>query len=198
MIVIDEAGALVEYLPDFLDEVERRGLRDELEAARPCFDRDKLVMYGREVHSPRLVCAFGDEGLRYRYSGVERTTRPWPARLGALAQRLSALAEHGFNYALVNWYRDGDDYLGWHADKEADLEPDASIASVSLGATRRFLLRDKKGKGDRTVEVMLADGSLLWMRGTTQRLWKHSLPKQAGVDTPRWNITFRVIRRQAA
>jgi alkylated DNA repair dioxygenase AlkB len=190
VIVIDEDGAQVEYLPDFLDGEERRRVRAELEAAAGVFDRDVLTLYGRRVPSPRLVCAFGDDGLRYRYSGVERVTRPWPPSLRALRDRL----REPFNYVLANWYRDGNDYLGWHSDKEADLVPDASIASVSLGATRRFLLRDRKGKGERTVEVLLEDGSLLWMRGTTQRKWKHSVPRQPGVSEPRYNLTFRRVR----
>jgi alkylated DNA repair dioxygenase AlkB len=191
LIILDEEGALVEYLPDFLDGDERRALREEIVAAKESFDRDVLTMYGRTVQSPRLVCAFGDEGLRYRYSGVERATRPWTPAMRALRQKL----DENLNYALVNWYRDGNDYLGWHSDKERDLVAGAPIASVSLGATRRFLLRDRKGKGDRTVEVMVEDGSLLWMRGTTQQQWKHSLPRQPSVKGPRWNLTFRQVAR---
>jgi alkylated DNA repair dioxygenase AlkB len=193
VIVLDEDGALVEYLPDFLDAGERRALRQELVAAQAHFDRDVLTMYGRKVQSPRLVCAFGDEGLRYRYSGVERPTRPWTPAMRALRARLDG----NLNYALVNWYRDGNDYLGWHADKEKDLERGAPIASVSLGATRRFLLRDRKGKGERTLEVSVEDGSLLWMRGTTQEKWKHSVPRQPSVTDPRWNLTFRQIKGHA-
>jgi alkylated DNA repair dioxygenase AlkB len=191
VIVIDEDSAQVEYVPDFLDADERRRVRGELEEAASSFDRDVLTLYGRAVQSPRLVCAFGDDGLRYRYSGVERVTRPWPPSLRGLRDRL----DPGFNYVLANWYRDGNDYLGWHSDKEADLVPLASIASISLGAARRFLLRDRKGKGDRTVEILLQDGSLLWMRGTTQQKWKHSLPRQACVSEPRYNLTFRQVIR---
>jgi DNA oxidative demethylase len=191
LIVLDEAGAFVEYLPDFLDENERRALRGELEAAQQLFDRDVLTMYGRKIQSPRLVCAFGDDGLRYRYSGVERRTHPWTPALRALRDRL----DPSLNYALVNWYRDGNDYLGWHSDKEADLVREAPIAGVSLGATRRFLLRDRKGKGERTLEVLVEDGSVLWMRGATQQLWKHCVPRQPAVAAPRWNLTYRQVAR---
>jgi alkylated DNA repair dioxygenase AlkB len=189
VIVLDEAGALVEYRPDFLSPEERARLRAEIVGLGALFDRDRLTLYGRTVDSPRLVCAFGDEGLRYRYSGVERETRPWPPELREVRDRLG----EPFNYALVNWYRDGEDYIGWHSDKESDLALGASIASLSLGAQRRFVLRDRKGKGDRTIELLLGDGSLLWMRGETQRRWKHSLPKQKDVREPRWNVTFRQI-----
>jgi alkylated DNA repair dioxygenase AlkB len=111
----------------------------------------------------------------------------------ALRERLTAMAGHPFNYALANWYRNGDDYIGWHSDKEADLAPDASIASISLGAERPFLLRDRRGKGPRTIEVTLGDGSLLWMKGETQRRWKHSLPRRRSLSEPRFNLTFRQI-----
>lgn len=194
MFILDEDGACVEYLPGFLEEDERRRLAAELEAARQRFEPDRLTLYGREVASPRLVCAFGDPGLRYRYSGVKRPAHPWPPELLRLRDRLQALAGHPFNYALVNFYRSGDDYIGWHSDKEADLAPEASIASLSLGATRPFWLRDRRGKGERTIEVMLEDGSLLWMKGETQKKWKHSLPRRRSVAEARWNITFRLVR----
>jgi alkylated DNA repair dioxygenase AlkB len=191
--VLDEEGALVEYYADFLDGEERRLLRAELQGARASFAPDRLTLYGRSLESPRLVCAFGDAGLTYRYSGVERRTQPWLPSLLALRDRLVALAGHPFNYALANWYRNGDDYIGWHSDKEADLAPDASIASISLGAERPFLLRDRRGKGTRTIAVTLADGSLLWMLGETQRRWKHSLPRRRALSEPRFNLTFRQI-----
>jgi alkylated DNA repair dioxygenase AlkB len=194
-IVLDEEGALVEYYADFLDGQERRALRAELEGAQASFAPDRVTLYGRSFASPRLVCAFGDAGLIYRYSGVERPTQPWLPSLLALRDRLAALAAHPFNYALANWYRNGDDYMGWHSDKEADLAPQASIASISLGAERPFLLRDRRGKGARTIEVTLGDGSLLWMKGETQQRWKHSLPRRRALSEPRLNLTFRQILR---
>lgn len=195
-IIDDERGALVEYLPDFLDTGEREGLRSELEAARGLFDRDRLTMYGRVSESPRLVCAFGDEGLRYRYAGVDRPTHPWPVRLREARDRVADLVGHPFDYALVNLYRDGNDYIGWHADKVADLEPGSCIASLSLGAERPFQLRDKAGRGDLR-EILLADGSLLLMRGATQRYYKHQLPARRGVANARFNVTLRHLRGRA-
>lgn len=190
-IIDDPRGAIVDHVADFLDADERRALRAEIEQAKAKFDRDRVVIFGKTVDSPRLVCAFGDDGLRYRYAGVDRATAPWLPRLRAVRDRLAALAGHAFNYALVNWYRDGNDCIGWHSDKEADLAPEASIASLSLGAARTFLLRDRDG--GTTHEVVLADGSLLWMRGTTQQFFKHSLPRRKAITEPRFNITFRQI-----
>jgi alkylated DNA repair dioxygenase AlkB len=193
-ILDDPRGAIVDHVADFLDADDRRALRAELEQASGSFDRDRVLIFGKPVDSPRLVRAFGDDGLRYRYAGVDRETAPWLPRLRAVRDRLVELAGHPFNYALVNWYRDGNDYIGWHSDKEADLAPEASIASLSLGAARPFLLRDRAG--GQTHEVLLADGSLLWMRGTTQHHFKHALPRRKAITEPRFNVTFRLIAGQ--
>lgn len=190
-ILDDPRGALVEYFAGFLGEAERAAVRTELEQAGGRFDQDQVSLYGRTIPSPRLVCAFGDEGLRYRYAGVDRTTHPWPPQLRAARDRIAALAGHAFNYALVNWYRSGDDYIGWHSDKVSDLAPGSTIASLSLGAARPFLLRERSGGEAR--EVVLADGSLLLMRGSCQQHYKHSLPRRRGVSGVRYNVTFRLV-----
>jgi len=191
-IIDDSDGAIVEYLAELLDAGERSALLAELEQVRGRFDRDRVVMYGKTIDSPRLVCAFGDDGLRYRYAGVDRSTHPWPPHLRATRDRIAALAGHPFNYALVNLYRTGDDYIGWHADKVSDLMPGSAIASLSLGAVRPFQLRHKTSGAAH--EVMLASGSLLVMRGTCQQFYKHSLPRRRGVTEARYNVTFRHVR----
>ncbi|PCC72212.1 Alkylated DNA repair dioxygenase AlkB [Nannocystis exedens] len=191
--IIDDAdGAIVDYDPEFLDAGERTALLAELAQVRDRFDRDRVVMYGKTIDSPRLVCAFGDDGLHYRYAGVDRTTHPWPPRLRAARDRIAAVCGHSLNYALVNLYRTGDDYIGWHADKVSDLVPGSAIASLSLGAARPFQLRHKATGADH--EVLLASGSLLIMRGTCQQFYKHALPRRRGVTEPRFNVTFRHVR----
>ncbi|MGN6105296.1 MAG: alpha-ketoglutarate-dependent dioxygenase AlkB family protein [Kofleriaceae bacterium] len=187
----DDRGVRVDYLAELLEPELRAAVRAELDQAAPLFDRDRVVLYGRAIDSPRLVCAFGDDGLRYRYAGVDRSTHPWPAQLRVVRDRIAALVGHAFNYALVNWYRDGGDYIGWHSDKEEDLVPGAAIASLSLGAARPFQLRDKR-TGE-THEIVLADGSLLVMAGTTQQHYKHALPRRRGIAQPRFNATFRNV-----
>jgi alkylated DNA repair dioxygenase AlkB len=191
-IIDDSDGAIVEYFSELLAAGDRSALLAELAQARDRFDRDRVLMYGKTIDSPRMVCAFGDDGLHYRYAGVDRTTHPWPPHLRAARDRIAALCGHPFNYALVNLYQTGDDYIGWHADKVSDLVPGSSIASLSLGAVRPFQLRHKSSGA--THEVMLASGSLLVMRGTCQQFYKHSLPRRRGVTEPRFNITFRQVR----
>ncbi|WP_434422813.1 alpha-ketoglutarate-dependent dioxygenase AlkB family protein [Nannocystis pusilla] len=191
-IIADADGALVDYDAEFLGADERTALLAELARVQDRFDRDRVVMYGKTVDSPRMVCAFGDDGLHYRYAGVDRTTHPWPPHLRAARDRIAAACGHPFNYALVNLYRTGDDYIGWHADKVSDLVPGSAIASLSLGAARPFQLRHKSS--GELHEVLLASGSLLVMRGTCQQFYKHSLPRRRGVSEARFNVTFRHVR----
>ncbi|MBZ5713749.1 alpha-ketoglutarate-dependent dioxygenase AlkB family protein [Nannocystis pusilla] len=191
-IIDDSDGAIVEYASEFLAAGDRSALLAELTQARDRFDRDRVLMYGKTIDAPRMVCAFGDDGLHYRYAGVDRTTHPWPPHLRGARDRIAAVCGHPFNYALVNLYQTGDDYIGWHADKVSDLVPGSSIASLSLGAARPFQLRHKSSGAAH--EVMLASGSLLVMRGTCQQFYKHSLPRRRGVTEPRFNITFRHVR----
>jgi alkylated DNA repair dioxygenase AlkB len=101
-----------------------------------------------------------------------------------------------FNSVLLNLYRDGSDAMGYHADDEPELGPDPVIASVSLGATRRFVLRPRKEKGTTPArELLLTSGSLLVMREGLQRAWVHGVPRQRGVSAPRMNLTFRDVGR---
>jgi alkylated DNA repair dioxygenase AlkB len=95
-----------------------------------------------------------------------------------------------FQGVLANLYRDGRDAMGLHADDEPELKPDAEIASVSLGAVRRFVLKPRDA-AQAPFELQPAHGSLLVMAGTTQRHWRHGVPRAARVSAPRINLTFR-------
>nr|KAJ9632718.1 hypothetical protein H2204_007805 [Knufia peltigerae] len=149
-------------------------------------------MFGNWVDSPRLSCWIGDPQARYRYSGAEFVPHPWPPRLSALRDRLQAEGLGRFNSVLLNRYRGGGDYMGWHSDDEPELGPAPLIASLSLGAARRFLLR-RRDDTTRKAEFLLAHGDLLLMGGATQRHYQHALPKMARVQGERINLTFRWI-----
>jgi alkylated DNA repair dioxygenase AlkB len=103
------------------------------------------------------------------------------------------LADTAFNSALLNWYRNGQDSVDWHSDDERELGANPVIASLSLGATRRFDLRQRRDKSHR-VSLDLGHGSLLLMKGALQHHWHHRLPKQAGITGDRINITFRLVK----
>ncbi|HEY4582190.1 MAG TPA: alpha-ketoglutarate-dependent dioxygenase AlkB [Lysobacter sp.] len=151
-------------------------------------------LFGREHPSPRLSCWIGDSAARYRYSGVMREPRPWTPPLTGLRERLQDSVGVDFNSVLANLYRDGRDAMGWHADDEPELGPAPVIASVSLGATRRFVLRHRDGAPRLALD--LPAGSLLLMQGATQRHYRHALPRTAKPVGPRINLTFRCIARR--
>jgi len=93
---------------------------------------------------------------------------------------------------LLNLYRDGQDTMGWHSDDEKSLGENPQIASVSLGASRKFVLREKNNRKNKH-SMVLEDGSLLLMLGETQKLWQHSLPRTKVSMNSRINLTFRLV-----
>jgi len=153
---------------------------------------ETLHIHGREITVPRRVCWFGDPGAVYTYSGVTHQPLPWPQVLSELKHKLEAFTGARFNSVLANLYRDGNDAMGWHADKETELGQNPTIASVSLGAARRFKLQHNRAKT--VVDVMLEPGSLLLMGGPLQHCWRHSLPRTREVIGPRINLTYRLIK----
>lgn len=180
------------YTPDFLSQPEAETLLGELLGLTD-WRRDTIRMFGKEHRAPRLTAWYGDPGASYRYSGITQEPLPWPACLSPLRDRLRRELATPFNSVLVNQYRDGRDSLGWHSDDERDLGEDPVIASVSIGASRRFLLRHRTRGDVETIELRLSHGSLLVMHGTLQQFWKHRVPKMAGCDRPRVNLTFRYV-----
>ena len=152
---------------------------------------DEAVIFGRHIVTKRKVAWYGDNTFTYTYSNITRRALPWTEDLLALKELAERHTGARYNSCLLNLYHDGDEGMAWHSDDEKELEPGGAIASLSFGAERRFLFRHRDSK--ETVEVLLAAGSLLVMRGTTQTHWLHSLPKMKKVKTPRVNLTFRTM-----
>lgn len=184
-------GPDVVLLRDWLDPDAASVLFDALHATLP-WRVHQVRMFGRAVDAPRLSCWIGDPGAAYRYSGVRHEPHPWPDALRPLRERLSGETGAAFNSVLANLYRDGRDCMGWHSDDEPELGEQPLIASLSLGATRRFLLAHRRDRS-RRLAVELAHGSLLLMRGDTQARWRHALPRTARPVASRINLTFRRI-----
>ena len=162
------------------------------------WETHRIRMYGRDIDSPRLSSWIGDPGTGYVYSRVRFEPNPWPPALAALRARIGAAAGVAMDSVLANLYRDGNDAMGWHADDEPELGPQPVIASLSLGAPRRFVFRRRPPRGTKTPvatlarhELELPHGSLLVMSGDTQRHWHHALPRTARPVGPRINLTFR-------
>ena len=157
-------------------------------------------MFGREHAVPRLVGWYGDSDVGYRYSGAWHQAEGWISPLRALARRLDAQLglNHSdrFNFVLLNRYRTGADHMGWHADDEAELGPEPIIASVSLGCDRVLRIRPKQRPAQgsrRSRAITLEHGSLLVMRGRSQRDWQHALTRARGASSERLNLTFRRV-----
>lgn len=185
-------GGLLELHDPWLPAAEAAALfaalRDGL-----AWKQESIRIFGREHLQPRLSAWYGDAGTTYTYSGLTLEPAPWTAELAALRARVEDSSRSRFNSVLANLYRDGQDAMGFHADAEPELGQDPVIASVSLGAARRFVLKPGRDlAGEAPVELSLGGGSLLVMSGTTQHRWKHGVPRQAGAG-PRINLTFRRI-----
>ena len=186
-------GAEVAFDPAWLLPAQADALFAVLLAAIP-WEVHRIHLFGREVDSPRLSCWIGDADAGYTYSGTRFEPRPWPAALLPIRERLAREIDVDFNSVLANLYRDGRDSMGWHSDAEAELGPRPVIASLSLGAVRRFVL---KSRADAALKhaIELPHGSLLLMRGDTQRSYRHALPRTARPLDARINLTFRRILR---
>lgn len=154
--------------------------------------QDRIKMYGKEHGLPRLSAWYGDTGKSYKYSGILLQPHPWNKPLNWLREQLAQISAVPFNSVLLNWYRDGQDYISWHTDAERELGRNPTIASLNFGETRRFLLRRNDDQNDK-IEIPLGHGDLLIMQGELQHYWQHSVPKQAKVKSSRLNMTFRYI-----
>lgn len=182
--------------PHWLDVGAADVLLDQLRDTIP-WEIHRIRLFGREHPAPRQSCWIGDPGVSYRYSGTLFEPRPWPPALGEIRGRLARELHVDFNSVLANRYRDGRDAMGWHSDDERELGPAPAIASLSLGATRRFVLKHRQDP-ERKLALELPHGSLLVMSGATQRHYRHALPRTSRPVGERINLTFRRILQPAA
>ena len=152
---------------------------------------DEVVIFGKHIVTKRKAAWYGDSYYLYTYSNITKQALPWTKELCELKQIVEELAGTTFNSCLLNLYHNGDEGMGWHSDDEESLGKNNTIASLSLGAERKFLFKHKQSK--QTVSLVLEHGSLLIMKDATQANWLHSLPKSKNVTQPRINLTFRTI-----
>jgi alkylated DNA repair dioxygenase AlkB len=150
-----------------------------------------IKMFGKEYPQPRLVAWFGDPGRGYTYSGISMNINPWTPQLELLKTICEQKAGRVFNSLLINLYRNGEDKVSWHSDNEPELGRDPCIASLSLGAVRRFKFRHLDSK--EVVECSLSPGSLVVMSGLSQTKWEHEVPKEVRIKESRINLTFRSV-----
>lgn len=194
-------GGILDYDPHFLSEQEASHYFSVLKE-KITWEQKEYINYksGEKLGQPRLTAWFAnDNTMAYSYSGVTQLVQEWTPELLELRQKLEKVTGENYNSVLLNLYRNGQDSVGEHADDEKELGLNAVIASVSLGATRDFVLRQYKKattiKLAPSITYKLSHGSLLVMSGTTQQYWKHSIPKTKVEDYKttgaRINLTFR-------
>ncbi|MFW6515279.1 alpha-ketoglutarate-dependent dioxygenase AlkB family protein [Acinetobacter baumannii] len=173
-----------EIQPDDLKEIKFHNI---------LWKQDFINLYGKKIPLPRLTSWYGDDGKAYKYSGILSQPNPWNKGLLYIKERIEKVSGTQFNSVLMNWYRNGEDYLNWHTDDEPELGKNPTIASVNFGETRDFQVRHKDDH-QLKFTVPLQHGSLLIMSGEMQHFWQHSVPKRKKVQHSRFNLTFRMIR----
>lgn len=187
--IIDDNSAIVKYYgPTFNNKnlinyiLEHNYLKNET-----------IIVAGKTFTVERKTCSFSDSNLEYHYSGISNKSINWDEKILKIKKKVEKITNQKYNYCLVNYYKDGSIALGYHSDSEKDLEPNSIIASVTFGAERDMLFKNKKD--GKLTKILLEHGSLLTMEGKTQKLYKHSIPKRTKVKEPRINLTFRLIKK---
>lgn len=189
-LVILAKDGQAEYLNSFLDVNTADSLFRNLLGSL-AWESDQIQMFGKLVTTARKVAWVGDPECLYTYSGVQKTPQAWSKELVQMRHKLEQFTGYTYNSCLLNLYHTGNEGMGWHSDNEKELDGITPIASISLGARRKFAFRHKKDKT--TSSVFLEHGSLLIMHPPIQEYWHHSLLKTKTVTGPRINLTFRKI-----
>jgi alkylated DNA repair dioxygenase AlkB len=190
-IVLNMPDAEIIYFPAFLKKEEADAAFNELIQNTP-WQQDAITVYGKKHLQPRLTALYGNEGKPYSYSNITMQPHPWTSLLQKIKWHIESVSETNFTTVLLNYYRNGSDGNGWHADNEKELGTNPVIASLSLGTERTFQLKHNSDASQKK-SIILEHGSLLLMQGTTQHFWKHQIPKTSKLIGPRINLTFRKI-----
>jgi len=155
------------------------------------WEHDKAVIFGKTIITKRKVAWYGSSEFSYTYSKITKTAKLFTKELMELKAIVEKESNETYNSCLLNLYHSGEEGMAYHADGEKMLKKEGAIASLSLGAERKFSFKHKENK--QRVDVFLERGSLLVMKGKTQTNWLHRLPPTKKVQVPRINLTFRTI-----
>ena len=180
------------YFPAFIEKEKADSIYGEL-LQEIAWQQDEIIVYGKKHLQPRLTALYGNEGKPYSYSNITMQPHHWTLLLQKIKGHVENVSETNFTSVLLNYYRDGSDSNGWHADNEKELGTNPIIASLSLGAERVFQLKHNSDTVQKK-SIILEHGSLLIMKETTQHFWKHQIPKTGKPIGPRINLTFRTIK----
>jgi alkylated DNA repair dioxygenase AlkB len=190
MLSFQYQNATIKFSSDFLNTQVADLYFQKLFSSIP-WKENEVILFGKRYKTPRLESFHAIEEKSYTYSGNKLIAHAFTKELLELKDQIEAVTDAKFNCVLVNLYRNGNDSNGWHADNEKELGKNPSIASLSLGITRRFDL--KHIENQEKISFDLNHGSLLLMEGETQHFWKHQIAKSKKIHEPRINLTFRWI-----
>lgn len=191
-IIFDLEDASIEYFPEFFSLEKSNELFAKLITEVP-WQHDNITVFGKTHPQPRLTALYGNEGKSYGYSNIVMQPHAWSPLIMHIKDEVETICNENFTTVLLNYYRDGKDSNGWHADNEKELGRNPIIASVSFGEERNFQLKHNTITTAKQ-NIVLEHGSLLLMKGTTQHFWKHQIPKTTKIIGSRINLTFRIIK----
>ncbi|WP_417428151.1 alpha-ketoglutarate-dependent dioxygenase AlkB family protein [Halpernia sp.] len=154
---------------------------------------DEAIIFGKLIYTKRKVAWYADENFNYTYSKRTKKALKFTEDLLFLKNLVEEKTNETYNSCLLNLYHSGEEGMAYHSDGERDLKENGAIASLSFGAKRKFSFKHKTTK--ERIDFNLEPGSLLVMKGETQKNWLHRLPPTKLVKTPRINLTFRSIKK---
>ena len=190
--IIDQDGIAL-YHEKVLTDEQIKPLYEEL-LNKINWENERVVMFGKEIITKRKVAFYSDPLIAYTYSSKTKIGLPWKDPLFILKNIVESLTKQTYNACLLNLYHNGEEAMGWHSDNEKEIIANSSIASLSIGASRKFSFKHKVTK--ETISIQLGNGSLLEMKGTIQTHWLHTLPKSKKITESRINLTFRQMHTQ--
>ncbi|MDO1499956.1 alpha-ketoglutarate-dependent dioxygenase AlkB [Winogradskyella maritima] len=179
------------YVPDFFSLKASDAYFNSLQNDTP-WQHDDIKVFGKTYKQPRLTALYGEDDRPYSYSNITMQPHSFSSDLKIIKDKVEAFSDATFNSVLLNWYRDGQDSNGWHADNEASLGQNPIIASVTFGSERPFHFAHRTLK-DQRHRLILKHGSLLIMKGEMQHYWLHQIAKTKKDIGGRINLTFRKL-----
>lgn len=189
-VVINEKGALVLHLKGWMKKEVADTLLEQLVKEIP-WSQYGGAYEGKPYKVPRLMYFCGPEGRIHSYGGITHDLNQWHPSVSQVLDRIEIETKYKYNSALLNYYRNGKDYIAEHSDRETNGSYNRSVATVSLGGPRDFQLRCKFEKRD-LITIKVESGDFLGMYGNTQLFFSHMVPKRANVG-PRISLTFREL-----
>tara|TARA_A100001015_G_scaffold279054_1_gene339847 strand:- start:1958 stop:2554 length:597 start_codon:yes stop_codon:yes gene_type:complete len=189
-IIYNYRGLNYSYIENFYDK-DKSSYYLDLLLNKVVWHQEQINIYGKSIDLPRLTAYYSDPGIDYSYSGIRHKSAEYPSFINSIKLKVETFFDANFNSVLLNRYNDGSQWHGYHSDNEKELGDMINICSISFGASRDFIFKSKKSKLKKN--LILQNGSALYMMHPTQNNYNHSLPKRTKITDERVNLTFRYV-----